>query len=388
MEQLDIIEKLALVQERLIASIPPKLRFFISNHSLQGKRGFLIIGPRGVGKTTLLLKESAKGKILYLSADNPIISQTTLSDIAESCFSNGYEGIIIDEVHYAKDWSMHVKSIYDNFPKKTIWISDSSSLILRKSTRDLNRRFPKLFVPFLSFREYLELKHDLKFRSFDPFNASRNVFQEVLDSVNIFEKFKEYKTEGFRPIFLEGDYIEKILGIIEKTIFSDVPFFVPRIQENHLRLMNAIVGFLASSPVPTINIDSFSSRWSVGKEKLYKLIDVLEHVGLINIVRFERDFHASGKGAKIFFADPSMYSALSGDVGNFREAFVTTIFRQMGKNIYACKNERKGDFVVEKITLEIGGRNKSIKGADFVIRDDIDLPGNRTIPLWSLGMMY
>lgn len=388
MEHLDIINKLSVTQRRLVASIPEKLRFFIANHSLQGKRGYLIIGPRGVGKTTLLLKESLRAKILYLSADNPIISQATLSEIAESCFSNGYEGIIIDEVHYAKDWSIHIKSIYDNFPKKMIWISDSSSLILRKSTRDLNRRFPKLFVPFLSFREYLELKHGLKLDSFNPFEASKDVFRKTLDSANVLETFREYKAEGFRPIFLEGDYTEKILGIIEKTIFSDVPFFVPRINENHLRLMNAIIGFLAMSPIPTINIDSFSSQWSVGKEKLYKLIDVLEHVGLINIVRFEKDFHASGKGAKIFFADPSMYFALSGDVGNFREAFVTTMFRQIGKNIYACKNERKGDLVFDKITMEIGGKNKSIKGSDFVIRDDIDPPGNRSIPLWSLGMMY
>ncbi|HLB59809.1 MAG TPA: AAA family ATPase [Bdellovibrionota bacterium] len=388
MELLDILEKLSITQARLIASIPEKLRSFISSHSLQGKRGFLVMGPRGVGKTTLLLHESTKGKILYVSADNPIISQVTISDLAEICFGNGYEGIIIDEVHYTKDWSIHVKSIYDNFPKKTIWISDSSSLILRKSTRDLNRRFPKLFVPFLSFREYLELKNGLKIKQFDPFVSHKDVFKEVIDSINIFESFKKYKMEGFRPIFLEGDYIDKILGIIEKTIFSDVPFFVPRIQENHLRLMNAIIGYLATSSIPTLNIDSFASKWAVGKEKLYKLIDVLEHVGLINIVRFQKDFHVSGKGAKIFFADPSMYFALSGDIGNVREAFVTMMFRQLGKEIYAYKEEQKADFVVEKMTLEIGGPSKSPKGADFVLRDDIDMPGNRIIPLWSLGMMY
>jgi hypothetical protein len=89
-----------------------------------------------------------------------------------------------------------------------------------------------------------------------------------------------------------------------------------------------------------------------------------------------------------FFADPSMYFALSGDVGNTREAFVVTMFRQLSKPIYACRAERKGDFVVGDTTLAIGGRNKSVKGADFVVRDDVDLPGKNSIPLWSLGMMY
>lgn len=59
-----------------------------------------------------------------------------------------------------------------------------------------------------------------------------------------------------------------------------------------------------------------------------------------------------------------------------------------GRSIHACKDERKGDFSVGKMTLEIGGRNKAIKGADFVLRDDTDVPGKKTTPLWSLGMMY
>ena len=77
-----------------------------------------------------------------------------------------------------------------------------------------------------------------------------------------------------------------------ETIYADIPYFVPRIQENHLRLMNAIMGFLAMSPITTINVESMSKQWSLGK------------------------------GSKIFFADPSMYGSLSGSTGNVREAFV------------------------------------------------------------------
>lgn len=83
-----------------------------------------------------------------------------------------------------------------------------------------------------------------------------------------------------------------------------------------------------------------------------------------------------------------MYSALSGQVGNFRESFLTSMFLQQKRSIYACKDERRGDFIVDSKTLEIGGRNKSIKNSDDVIRDEVDMPGEQSLPLWSFGMMY
>lgn len=88
------------------------------------------------------------------------------------------------------------------------------------------------------------------------------------------------------------------------------------------------------------------------------------------------------------FSAKSMYWALSGAAGNVREAFLVTMFRQMGRSIFASKNENAADFEFDKISIEVGGPNKSRKKSDFIIRDDLDLPSQRSIPMWSLGMMY
>lgn len=347
-------------------------------------------GPRGVGKTTHLLNLTNSVEALYVSCDNPALGPITLTEIAEACFAQGYQGIVLDEIHFARDWSVHAKSIYDNHPKKKIWLSDSSSLVLRRGTADLSRRFPAFTLPFLSFREYLHLKHQVVVEPFDPFKASLSTFAEVARMTNVQKSFREYLTEGFRPIFLEGDYQQKLVGIIEKTIFFDVPFFVDQIHEVHLRFMNAVIGFLASSPVPTINIDRMATEWSIGKEKLYRLLDVLETVGLLNIVRYKSDHKVLGKGAKILFADPSTYPVLSSmyNIDTVREAFVVTVLKNCGHKVFACKDETQGDFLVDGLTLEIGGRTKPSKGAHFVLRDDIELPARNVLPLWSLGMMY
>jgi hypothetical protein len=121
---------------------------------------------------------------------------------------------------------------------------------------------------------------------------------------------------------------------------------------------------------------------------MIRMLAVMEHVGLLQIVRFKSDHSAVGKGSKIFFADPSMYGALSGKVGNVREAFVVTMFRQIGQDIFASKNENASDFEFDQVSIEIGGPNKARKKANVVIRDDLDLPGHQSIPMWSLGMMY
>ena len=383
-----IIDKIRSTQLRMGTFLPHDVRPFVKENSIQSARGRIVVGPRGVGKTTMLLSESARANHLYVSADSHLMVHLHLSDLADAAFAEGFEGLTIDEVHHAPDWSMHVKSIYDSYPNRRIWLSDSSSLILRSGAADLSRRFPKLDLPFLSFREYLFLKQGTQLPKFDPFTSPPSSFESALKACNIMALFKEYKKEGFRPIFQEGDYRQKLLGIIEKSIYVDVPYFSLQTSENHLRLMNAIMGHLASTPIPTVNVSSLSTDWSIGKEKLYELLEIMERIGLINIIRFKSDHNLSGKGAKLFFADPSMYEALDGDTGNIREAFVSTMFRQLGKAIYASKSEIQGDFLVDKMTLEIGGKNKKLKGADFVIRDDMEMPGTRTIPMWSLGMMY
>jgi len=55
---------------------------------------------------------------------------------------------------------------------------------------------------------------------------------------------------------------------------------------------------------------------------------------------------------------------------------------------------QKGDFLVEgKYTFEVGGNNKTkkqIKGIEnsFIVVDDVEIGGERKIPLWLFGFLY
>jgi hypothetical protein len=208
--------------------------------------------------------------------------------------------------------------------------------------------------------------------------------------INYLKDFKNYIIYGARPFFLESikNYKDKLLNILHKSIESDIPFLLPNLNLNHLRLMNSVIGFLAESTIPTVNIEKMSTLWSVGREKTYQLLDAMDKVHLIRIIRKKNDFNIYSKGEKIFLYDPNMYALFNSQTGTLREAYVSACLLDSGYSLYSSKNERICDFIADKYKIEVGGKAKSSKGADFIIRDNTELPYDNVIPLWLLGFEY
>ncbi len=383
----NIIDNLELTTQRLLNFIPEKKRLYFDNINLKDIRAALIYGQRGVGKTTFLLNEISKKNLnfLYISADNPTISAVPLYELVSDIFAKGYDGVVIDEVHHANKWSVHLKALYDDYPNKIIYISDSSNLILKRAVSDLSRRFVQFKIPLMSFREYIAFIEGVVVEPVNPFDMDKNIIKQLKD-ININRLFKDYLNEGFRPIFVEKMYCERLKALIDKSIYHDVPFYVSSIQDNHLRVMSAVIGYLINSPVPTLNITSLCNEWNIGKEKLYNLLAVMEQAEILNIVK-KKGKTKQTRGAKIFFSDPSIYYCFNGNKGTAREAFVVTMLKS-NFEIYASKDEKECDFFLNNIKIEIGGKNKKRKNADFVIMDDIDVPFGNKIPLWVCGMVY
>lgn len=384
----EIINELSQTQTRLEAAIPTKLRPYWDRLPVL-PRACLILGARGCGKSTFVLNTIRGKNYLFVSADSPSIALYSLWDIAKAAFLQGFEGIVFDEVHCAKDWSKHLKAIYDAYPKHGVWATDSSSAVLRHSVADLSRRFIRIRLPLLSFREYIYLSSGKLFPVLETFAPDLQKVKEIVDQCNIHKLFKEYLAFGTKPIFQEGFYEERSLNILEKIIFSDLPFFVSHTQENHYRALKGILSYLAHSNIPRLNLERLCKEWQIGKEKLYELISVAEEIHLLRVIRHSDKKPNQSKGAKVFLHDPTWYSVLKGDLGNQREAYVVCALQEMNHSIQVPKDDSLCDFIVsDTIHLEVGGKNKSLKKADWVIRDDLTYPDRNALPLWLLGMSY
>lgn len=113
----------------------------------------------------------------------------------------------------------------------------------------------------------------------------------------------------------------------------------------------------------------------------------MQKTGLLNIVRHEDSQKEHSKGAKVFFADPSLYGRLGGVLSHVRESFFVMQLRQIGKNPVCPKDDKKYDYKIDSDsqTFEFYQEGQQGKKADFVLRQDIDTPAKREIPLWLLG---
>ena len=84
-----------------------------------------IKGPRGVGKTTLMLQhikqEMNPDDVLYVNADDIYFSSHRLLDLAGLLVQRGIHYFYIDEIHKYKEWSRELKLIYDYYSELTSW---------------------------------------------------------------------------------------------------------------------------------------------------------------------------------------------------------------------------------------------------------------------------
>lgn len=383
----EIHHTLLSAMQRRLAALPQRLRLFTAEYG-ELPNALLLTGSRGCGKSTFLLHHAKDKRLLYLSADNPKIIGESLYDLVSEIFMLGYEGVIIDEIHYASDWSLHLKALYDDFPDKILWVSDSSSLVLRAGESDLSRRYVPIQMPLMSFREFLYIETGKVYPKYELGSDTL----PTQPNATILNAFRNYRAHGTRPFYQDGDFEARYMAVIDKILNSDIPFFLPGITDNNLRLMRAVIGSLANSTIPRIQVTSLCSDWAIGAEKLYQLLFVMESVELLRIVRYPNDTKARSTGAKILFTDPCAYFVLDADQGSEREAFVANCFSRAGFSVNAIRDEKKGDYIVSRdkksLTIEIGGKSKKSKGADFVLRDNTDYPTGNAVPFWLAGMMW
>lgn len=127
---------------RLLASTPNQFVRYLYPHIHWESRMLGIVGPRGVGKTTLLLQHilnsDQTNESLFVFADSMYFSEHTLFDTAEAFSKNGGTFLYIDEVHKYEGWSRELKAIYDSFPHLHVRFTGSSVLDIEKGEADLS----------------------------------------------------------------------------------------------------------------------------------------------------------------------------------------------------------------------------------------------------------
>ncbi len=393
----------------------PYKRYFLEKHPL-ASRFSIIIGQRGVGKTTAIIQKILSANdddiftknALYVPVDHFIVGGRSLYEIAEEFYNLGGKMICFDEIHKYAGWSEELKSIYDSLQELTILASGSSAMEIQKGSHDLSRRAVVYPMTGLSFREYIDLAAGIKTESlvlktileeheklsYDIITAAESKKKKIL------ALFKDYLQFGYFPYFMEFDDISLYYITLEQsirtTIESDLLSIYPTLNGGSIKKIKRVLAVIAESAPFTPDLKRLKRIVEIGDERTLKnYLKYLEDGGvIISLTKGGSGLGALEKPDKIYLNNPNQIYAISSkgkeNIGTIRETFFINMLSVMHK----VSMPKKGDFYIDnKYTFEIGGKNKSFKqikdiNNSFLAIDDIETGIGNKIPLWLFGFLY
>lgn len=395
--QLDMDNSLITFMQEQLRLTSLGFKRYMYDHIPWESRMVGLTGPRGTGKTTMVLQrikemDSPRGNnILYVSADHSYFTSHSIIDMADEFVREGGEWLFIDEVHKYQGWSTELKQIYDSHPALHVFFTGSSILDIMEGEADLSRRALIFNMQGLSFREYLELFHGIR--------TAILTLQDVLDGKSNIDGllhplplFHKYLTEGYYPFAKEGYVLQRLQQTIRLTMENDIPNYAGMSPSTGRKLFKMLQ--IISENVPyKPEANSLATELKVSRNVISDYLLYMEKAGMIGQLRDQTGgMRSLGKIEKVYLDNTNLIYALAGDLGNIGNVRETFFYNQTRLTLPVIAS-KTSDFAIGKYTFEIGGAKKNhrqINGIDnaFVVRDDIEYASGNILPLWSFGLMY
>lgn len=260
------------------------------------KKAVLVIGPRQVGKTTLVKLLIDNESHLYFTGDDPATRQL-LSNISFLELKRIIENntiVFVDEAQRIDNIGLTLKLITDHLPKVTLYISGSSALELNNQiTESLTGRkiehkmFPISWAELHNHLGYLQSKSQLETRLIYGF------YPEVVTSVGHDKQLLEELTSSY--------------------LFKDI-LAIANIQKP--AILEKLVVALALQIGSEVNYTELAKLLEINKKTVETYIHVLEQTFLVfRVPAYSKNVRNEiSRGQKIYFYDVGVRNAL---IGNF-----------------------------------------------------------------------
>lgn len=367
-------------------------------------RAICIEGPRGSGKSTLMLQHIklrlAIEETLFVSLDDLYFQEHTLVEVADEFYRQGGRYLFIDEVHKYTNWQQEVKNLYDFMPDLQLVISGSFILALQESKVDLSRRLLHYTLAELSLREYISLKDNIKLPTFtleEILSKPNTLVDRVMQKISSpLKEFERYLTFGAYPFFKEGEeeFLRRISQLINVIIDYDLPE-ARTIQTTTQAKLKKLLYILSTSVPFKPNIAKLTTQLQTSRTRLLEMLNLLEKAQLLYTLRAAtQGVSLMNKPEKIYLRNTSLIMALAEEQpnkGNLRETFFLAQLTNAG---YQVTYPKKADFRINhRYLIEVGGKTKTrkqIAGEEeaFIAADQIEYGYKETIPLWLFGFLY
>lgn len=373
MAELDKLYRIGL-ENAFLAKDLTKRRMFetlelaLKTSAKKSKQPFtLLYGLRGTGKTTLLLQLlNSHDKSFYFSADSFLIKVGSIYEVAEQAYRQGYETLLIDEIHKYSGWADELKNIYDDFSIPVV-ASGSSAIAIRKGSIKLGRRAVGLELAPLTFAEHLHLKEGtLPTAAWNDFADRKATVRWLAANQGISKHYREYLETGGFP---SGSSRNEVFRNIKKMIYEDaLAEFL--LSQNKVDISEKLLGFLASSMPGEFSYTSFCSTSGYGKSSLYDVITMMREIAILRAIEEDSAKARANSAVKLLFSHPNLRAAVCEQlmqepgIGAMREEYFLFHVSALGLQFSLPKRMKKTpDYLVKKnnrnMHFEIGGHLKS-----------------------------
>jgi uncharacterized protein len=385
-----------------LSSIKTKFRRDVHDEIDWDDRLIGIKGPKGVGKTTLILqhiieKFQKSTKALYVSMDSILVNNYSILQIAEGHINEGGTHLFIDEIHKYPEWSREIKTIYDLYPRLSVVFSGSSMLQIYTGAVDLSRRAVSYDIHGLSFREFIFLETGIELPILSLDDVLKNHIKystDINEKMTILPLFNSYLQYGYYPFYLESkkSFLFKLEKVIANTLEVDIPLLQGMNVVNIFKIKKLLLVLAQEVPFQP-NIAKLSGSLELNKVTLNNYLLNLSESGLINLLLDAgKSYSTLSKPEKIYLNNPNLLYCLSPSVnkGTLREVFFYNQLQYKHKVNYTAN----GDFLIdEKYTIEVGGKNKTYKQIanlknSFIASDELITGVKNKIPVWLFGLLY
>ena len=286
------------------------------------KRILSIIGPRRVGKSTLIyqtinyLLEDKKidpKRILFFSGDDPSLffyEDDKLSDVLDvyinEILSETYDSldskayIFIDEIHHIKNWQNFLKMHFDRKHDIKFIVTGSSSTRVNKDANEslLGRIeniyiLPLVFQQFLNFHQtYVSGEQDINIPGFDPDNPA-DCFK-MLESVYYDDKLKAKIRKVLKKYILVGGYPEYFentdLTLWQKRLVDDVitrGVYKDILSVHSIKspeILEKILYYISANNAQAFSYTEMAKVFSIDTTTLIAYIGYLKQAFFINVL--------------------------------------------------------------------------------------------------------
>jgi len=324
--------------EKVAEALQKKIKVL---YELKAKSNKIILGPRQVGKTSMLkliiydliIKKNVEPMdVCYFSCE-PLRNKNDIMDVIKEfeklSIENSFKYIFLDEITQIPEWELAVKFILETrlLKNKMLIATGSNALLLKKGSERLPGRniSVELFLP-LSFRDFLirfgsnELKRKLEdLGAVDISNLSKvnssalglKIFSDEIES-----KFYFYlKTGGYLKAIYEQLENKKISEETYETYINWILGDLNKLDRKEHIFKSIIMGIIK-------NYTTKFSLHSIAKDTEIKshisaadYLDILQSLLLTNQL-YQLDYNKKipvfRKEKKNYFLDPFLYSVCKG----------------------------------------------------------------------------